>query len=172
MKKYSTRSLCEMAALVAITILLSQFCSIKTDTIRIGFGFVPIALCGMLFGPISAAVVYCIADMLGALMFYGYVTPGITLSAVLMGVLYGLFLHRENIRFPHMLGAALSTQLICSLLVTTFALHLAFGQPFTPLLLSRIPQVILTIAAQLVILPVLLQLRRALRKAHLVPPAA
>lgn len=167
-KKLSTRDLCELAALVALTIILSHFCSISTDTIRIGFGFVPIALCGILFGPLWAGVAYGLADGLGALIAYGYITPGITLSAILTGVFFGLFLHRERVRLPHILGAVLANQLICSLLVTTAALHLAFAQPFWPLLVSRLPQVGLTIAAQIIIIPVLLQLRRALRKANLV----
>ena len=171
MKKASTRDMCEVAALIALTIILSQFASIKTDTVRIGFGFVPIALCGMLFGPVWAAVAYGIADMVGALLFYGYITPGITLSAVLTGVFFGLFLHRDAVKLPHIIGAVLSNQLICSLLVSTAALSLTFGQPFWATFLSRVPQVGLTIAAQFVIIPVLLQIRRALRKANLVSPA-
>ena len=167
-KTISTRTLCEVAALVALTIILSHFCSIKTDTIRIGFGFVPIALCGMLFGPVWAGVAYGLADGLGALISYGYITPGITLSAILTGVFFGLFLHREQVRLPHILGAVLSNQLVCSLLVTTAALHFSFGQPFVPLMVSRLPQVGLTIVAQIIIIPVLLQLRRALRRANLV----
>ena len=76
MKKTATRDMCEVAALIALTIILSHFASIKTDTIRIGFGFVPIALCGMLFGPVWAGVAYGIADMAGALLFYWLHHPG------------------------------------------------------------------------------------------------
>ena len=170
MKKTATRDMCEVAALIALTIILSHFASIETDAIRIGFGFVPIALCGMLFGPVWAGVAYGIADMAGALLFYGYITPGITLSAILTGVFFGLFLHRDAVKLPHIIGAVLSNQLICSLFVTTVALSLTYGQPFWATFISRIPQVGLTIVAQFVIIPVLMQIRRALLKANLVSP--
>ena len=170
-KKIPTRDLCEVAALIALTVLLSHFASIKTDTIRIGFGFVPIALCGLLFGPVWAAVAYGIADMVGAMLFYGYITPGITVSAVLTGLFFGLFLHRNTVKLPHIIGAVLTNQLICSLLVSTAALSITYGQPFWGTFVSRVPQVGLTIVAQFVIIPVLMQIRRALWKANLVSPA-
>ena len=88
-----------------------------------------------------AGVAYGIADMAGALLFYGYITPGITLSAILTGVFFGLFLHRDAVKLPHIIGAVLSNQLICSLFVTTVALSLTYGQPFWATFISRIPQV-------------------------------
>ena len=73
----------QVAALIAIEIVLSRFCSIATPIVKIGFGFVPIAVCGMLYGPVWAGVAGGAADLLGAVLFpIGAYFPGFTLSAV------------------------------------------------------------------------------------------
>ena len=57
MKKWSTKKLVTMGLLVALQIILSRFFSINAWNFKIGFSFLPIAVAGMLFGPVGGAAV-------------------------------------------------------------------------------------------------------------------
>ena len=55
---FSTRRLVLMAALTAIYIVIMGFLSLKvSDTLRISFETVPLALAGMWLGPVSGVIV-------------------------------------------------------------------------------------------------------------------
>ena len=168
-KKTLVRTLCQVAMLIALEIVLDRFCSITTPITRIGFAFIPMALCGMLFGPVWAGAAYAIADLLGAALFSYAVFPGITLVRLVAGVLYGLLLHRENIRFfPQLVLTALADQIVCTLALMTLVLSLNTGTPYFKLLVTRLPQAGILLVLELILFPVLLQLRKALRKARLI----
>ena len=68
-KIFSTKMIVTLALLLAIEIVLSRFLSIQTSITRIGFGFVPLVIAGVLFGPVAAAIVAVLGDVLGALLF-------------------------------------------------------------------------------------------------------
>ena len=129
MKKNHAKVIAQVAMLVALQIVLSRFLSIKTESIRIGFGFVPMVLCGMLFGPYWAAVAYATSDILGAFLFDMGVFPGITLARIVSGLIYGFILHRADTRFfPHVISAVLLGKTLFAqqeLLPFSLPLHMA-----------------------------------------------
>jgi Protein of unknown function (DUF1393). len=171
--KMTLKNLVIIAMLMALEIVLARFCSIGTPTIRIGFGFVPMALCGMLFGPLWTGACYGIADLLGAALFSIGVNPLIVIARVCSGIIFGLFLHRENLKFfPIMVLTTLCDQIICSLGITTYALATIYGNTYIAMMIIRLPQVCIMIVVQLVTFPILVQIRTALQKAHLLPDAA
>ena len=91
MKNNSVKKLVEISLLIALEVILTRFCSINTATLRIGFGFLPIAIIAMMYGPLSAGVAYALGDLLGMMIFpSGSYFPGFTLTAFLTGVIYGL----------------------------------------------------------------------------------
>ena len=64
-KKMSrTHRIVLMAMLAAIQIVLSRFLSINLWNLKIGFSFVPIALAGMLLGPVGAGLTGMVANTL------------------------------------------------------------------------------------------------------------
>ena len=171
MKRMNVRMLTQIAMLIALQFVLSKFCSINTDSLRIGFGFVPMAVCGILYGPVWAAVAYAIADILGGLIMYGSVNPFITVSVIVAGLGYGFFLHRENVRFfPHVVCAA-AISLFCTMFITTAALSIMYKMDFWAQFMVRVPQGITGIIAELILIPILLQLCRTLQKHGLVAAA-
>lgn len=95
-KMKKTRVLVFIALFIAIEIVLTRFLSIQTPIIRISFGFIPIALSAIMFGPIVGGVTAMLADLLGMMLFprFAYF-PGFTLSALLGGITYGLFLYKK-----------------------------------------------------------------------------
>ena len=93
MKNSNVKKLVEISLLIALEVILTRFCSIYTGVLRIGFGFLPVAIIAMMYGPISAGVAYAIGDILRMMIFpSGSYFPGFTLTAFLTGVIYGVVL--------------------------------------------------------------------------------
>ena len=140
MKKWSTKKLVTMGLLVALQIILSRFFSINAWNFKIGFSFLPIAVAGMLFGPVGGAAVATVADVIGALLFpSGQFFPGFTLTALLGGLVWGIFLYRKQ-NNGRILCAVLIEQLALSLLLNTLWISILYSSPFVPLMVSRITQ--------------------------------
>ena len=164
MSRFNTRTLSLAALLTALEIVLSRCLSISAWNTKIGFAFVPVVLAALLLGPLWAGIVAALADFLGAMLFpVGAFFPGFTLTAFLMGLCYGLFLHRKQ-SLPRILGAVAVHQLALSLLLNTLWISVLYGSPFGPLLLSRLPQCALLAAVQLALIPALVRLLPRLKR--------
>ena len=131
------RALTISALLVAITIILTQFLSIPTPMVRIGFNFVPMALAGMLLGPFWAVAVAGIADFLGAVLFptVGAYFPGFTLTAILCGLAYGLCLYRRD--GGVFTGRALMIRTGVAVLIVTLVLQLGLNTFWLSIMLDK-----------------------------------
>ena len=162
--KFTTRNISMMGLLIALEIVLSRFLSISTPYTKIGFAFVPVAIAGILLGPLGAGIVGALADFLGAVLFpIGAYFPGFTLTAFLMGLCYGVFL-KENQKFWRVLAAVAVHQLVLSLLLNTLWLSIMNGAPYWPLMLSRVPQCVILFAVQLAVIQALAVLVPRLKK--------
>lgn len=97
MKKYFTvHTLVVSSVLIALNIVITRLLSIDIGAVRIGLGFIPIALGAMLYGPVPGAVIAFLADLLGALLQGKGYWPGFALSAILLGATYGIFLYKRK----------------------------------------------------------------------------
>lgn len=87
--------------LIAFEIILTRFVQVPvtlfgTFTDKIHLGFLPVALAGILFGPLTGGLVGGVADFLRAIIFpQGAFNPLFTVGAVIRGVVYGLILHKK-----------------------------------------------------------------------------
>ena len=142
-KKISgTHRLVLMAMLVAIQVVLSRFLSINLWNLKIGFAFVPIALAGMLLGPMGAGVTGMVADLIGATLFpSGAFFPGFTLTAFITAFGYGFFLQKKQ-DIPHILAAVLFSEIVGTLLLNTKWLSILYGTPFLPIFITRLGQAV------------------------------
>lgn len=142
-----------VAMLVAVEVVLSRFCSISTQFGKIGFSFLPIAVCGMLFGPWWACLVGGVSDFIGAILFpVGPYFPGFTVSNALTGLLFGIFLYGHGKGWKRTLFAAVAANFGISLLLSTYWLHLLYGSPYFGLLPTRLAQAIIMTVVQLVLI--------------------
>ncbi len=164
----NTQQLVTMALLVALDIVLSRFGSINMWNTRIGFGFVPIVIAGMLLGPFKAAITAAVADVIGALLVpTGAFFPPLTVTAILRGILYGIMLKyvpeylartiEDPKRFQKAwIGVCAATtlfdQLAFGLLLQSYWLSLLYGSPYTGMMASRIPQIAILIPVEFVVL--------------------
>ncbi len=151
-RKLDTKTIVIIGLLVAMEIILNRFLSINAWNIKIGFSFVPIVLAAVLFGPIHAAVVGGLGDLLGAILFpIGAYFPGFTLTAVLMGLVWGFFLHKEQ-TIPRILASVGINQFILGLVVNTFWISVLYGSPYGPLFVTRIFQALVLTVVQAVVI--------------------
>jgi len=149
--KFNTRNIVYLAVLIALEIVLNRFLSINTPVVKIGFSFVPIAIAGMLFGPIPAAIVAALADLLGAILFpTGTIFLGITLTAFLKGISWGLFLYKKQ-SVLNIVLAVLVDQIVLSYFLNSFWLSILMGAPYASLLATRIVQTAILIPVELVV---------------------
>lgn len=107
-----TRRLCIVAMLVTMQIVLGRIAAINVGQyLKISFGFIPIAVCGMLTGPVWTVLMAIVCDILGATLFpSGAFYWGFTLVAAAGGLIYGLYLHGYE---PNMIRSLLCTFTIC-----------------------------------------------------------
>ena len=169
----SVQAVCRMALLTAVTIVFSKLFSVYvTESIKVSTTFIPLAVCAMLMGPVPAALVAFLADFLGTLISNTTVLaidPRFSLTAALMGWIFGLLLYREPLRFWHIALTVGLNLVICTLGLNTLWLAHMTGVPYLAKLVTRLPQCV-TAAVQLAVIPVLHRLvmpalRRALREA-------
>jgi ECF transporter S component (folate family) len=147
-----TKTMVIMGLLIAIEIVLTRFVSIQAWNLRIGFGFVPIAIAGMMLRPVRAGIVAAIADIIGAILFpAGTFFPGFTLTALLVGIIYGIFLYKK-VNTWRILTAIGIHQCIISLFLNTLWLSILYGSPYWPLFASRSVQTAIMIPVEIICL--------------------
>ena len=170
----SIRTICHVAILIALEIVLSRFCSINTSGVKIGFSFLPIALCAMLYGPLWGGVAAAGADFIGALLFpFGPYFVGFTISAFVRGVVFGLFLYRKKkLRlFPELLMTILINCILIGLIVDTYWVALLYSSnSYAGWFLYRLGEYAVMIPEYLVLLPLLPRLVSRLEHSGLVFP--
>ncbi len=166
MKKINPARIAYCGVLIAATIVLSRFLSFNTWNLKIGFSFLPVALAGILFGPLAGGIVGAVADFVGAILFpTGAYFPGFTATAFASGLVYGFLLHRQR-TLPRICAAALLCQMILGLLINTawIAMISTGGSSYFQIMGTRVPQcTVLTVVSILIIrlmIPLINQLER------------
>jgi ECF transporter S component (folate family) len=152
-KKSFTTQLVVMALLIALEIILTRFLSIETPTMRIGFGFLPVAIMAILYGPWWTGAAGIVGDLVGmTLLPKAAFFPGFTLTAFLTGVIFGLVLYKKPITWKRTLVAALAVNIICSLCLDTIWLSMMYGDSFLVLLPVRLIKVIIMIPVETILI--------------------
>ncbi|WP_455544469.1 folate family ECF transporter S component [Intestinibacter sp.] len=160
MKNNNVKKLVEISLLIALEVILTRFCSINTAILRIGFGFLPIAIIAMMYGPISAGVAYAVGDILGMMIFpSGSYFPGFTLTAFLTGIVYGVVLYDKNDllerKAKSWVRIILAVCIVClgiNLCLDTLWLYILTGKAYMVLLPPRIIKVAIMIPIQTILI--------------------
>jgi ECF transporter S component (folate family) len=136
--KSNTERLVIVAILIAMEVILTRFVAISTPMVRIGFGFLPMVLVAICYGPLWAGGAYALADFIGSMLFpSGAYFPGFTLSAFISGVIYGLILYRHKVTWKNTLLAVILVLLGVNLLVNTAWITIIVGKGYLALLPAR-----------------------------------
>lgn len=174
----NTKIMVTCALLVALQVILARFLSINTTFVVINFSFLAVALSGILFGPLWALAVGAVSDLIGATLFpFGAFFPGFTVTAGLVGLIYGLFLHQKGEGFHgralwlRVVGASLCASLT-RLVLNSVWLYIMYGKGLFGMLPARFTETICMVAAQILLIPVLLSLSRQLTRRSLLQEAS
>ncbi|XVG95198.1 folate family ECF transporter S component [Eubacteriales bacterium KG127] len=157
MRKSTTTQLVTIAVFIAIEIILTRFLSIQTPIVRLGFGFLPIAMIGILYGPIWAGVSYAVGDVLGMMLWpTGGYFFGFTLSAFLTGIIFGLLLKRDEtgrLQLSRILIACAIVVLFVNLGLDTLWLSILQGKAYMAILPVRMLKSVITYVLQVTLIP-------------------
>lgn len=124
--KLSTQTMAVFAILIAAQFVISQFLTFQVWNIKIGFSFVPVVIAARLYGAIGAAEVAGIGDIIGVMFRpVGIWFPPITISAMLVGVVFGLLLKKSD-SFIRILISVLISEFVFSLFITPLWLTILY----------------------------------------------
>ena len=146
-----TRNLVFVSLLIALEIIFTRYLSIQTDIVRISFGFIPIALVSILFGPITGGIAAMLADLLGMMIFpKGAYFPGFTFNAFVTGVIYGIFLYRKPKSMLRIAGAVFTVTIVVTLILTPLWLSITLGKAFIVIVVSRLVSTMIMIPIKII----------------------
>lgn len=133
----STVAVCGM--LLAMKAVLGMFTIVVTPQLKIGFSFLPIAVGGMLFGPVVGGVLGAAGDILSYLIKpAGPYFPGLTISGFVGGFIYGLILYKKPATLVRSFFAKLAVTLSVSFLLDPFWLSIMYGKSFIAVFMGRV----------------------------------
>lgn len=151
--------LCCLGILIAMQVVLARFMVIPVgDMMRFSTSFIPVVIGARLFGPLGGMAVYGIGDLVGAIVFPagGAFFPGYTVTAAVVGLIFGLLLKPAkkeegalglNVRI---VLSVLCTQLVGSFLMNSFWRSFQTGTPYGAVLMTRLPQCLVSTVIQIV----------------------
>ncbi len=124
--KLSTQTMAVFAILIAAQFVISQFLTFQVWNIKISFSFIPVVIAARLYGAVGAAEVAGIGDIIGVIFRpIGIWFPPITISAMLVGAIFGLFLKKSD-SFIRILISVLISEFVFSLFITPLWLTILY----------------------------------------------
>ncbi len=155
--RQTTIHLTVLGILTALCIVIAMFTIRPNDSIKISLTFIPVVIAAYIYGPAGAGTVAGLADIIGCIIKpHGMIYPPITLTEIAVGIVFGIFLYKRW-SFLRVLFSAGITQLIISAFVTPLWLYFLYGMNYATLLLTRIPQILIMLAIELIVIPVMLK---------------
>lgn len=149
MKK--TRILVFLGILISMYVVLTVMFDIPlSPSARIRFSFLPLSYAAGLFGPLFGGLVGGAGDILGWLYApKGAYFPGLTLSAILSGAIYGLFLYKRKKSILRITLAVLVVTLFIDLGLNTWWMTFIYGKGFFAVLPTRIIKCLIMFPTQI-----------------------
>ena len=164
----TTKTMVTCALLVALQVILARFLSINTTFVVVNFSFRAVALAGILFGPLWGMAVGGVSDLVGATLFpFGAFFPGFTLTAALVGLIYGGFLHTKDGMFHgRELWLRVVVASVCAsavrLVLNSVWLYVMYGAGLFGMLPARVTESVCMLVVQILLLPALLSMSNRL----------
>ena len=152
-KKFSVLILAQVAVLLAMEVVLSRFFSIATPITKFSFAFVPLAVCGALFGPVWGGVMGALADLLGAILFpIGPYFPGYTLNNALHGVALGMALKEGRRKWWQLALALVFNHVVIGIFLAALWGHMLTDNPYWAVAGARVVQAAVMAPVQFIII--------------------
>lgn len=152
--KINTKQLVFMAFLISLKIVLTRFLGIHIgEIIRISFSFIATAIMAVYFGPVLTGIGSGIADVIGAVLFpRGAYFPGFTLSAIITGFIYGIFLYKKHFSWWRIIVIKLLVLIFITAGLNSVWLAMITGKAYTVLLIPRVTEGLLMLPIEVMLL--------------------
>lgn len=132
------KKLIALSLLIALSVVFERLLGYNDKIINVSFGYLPIALVGLLFGPIAGLIAGALGDFLGALIFpIGPINPLFVVMGGLQGLCYGIFLHHPQMKRSRVLLCQLIITLVLHIVLNTLILVPIIGKSFLALVPLR-----------------------------------
>ncbi len=146
------RTLAMAAMLLAIAVVLGFYTVQVTESLKIGFAYLPNELAGMMFGPTVGAIVGGTADVLKFLVNpTGPYFPGFTISGICGGLIYGCVLYKKPLQLWRVILANGLVTLLVNLGLNTYWVSLLYGNAFLVLLPARFVKQIVMLPMEVIL---------------------
>ena len=144
-----TRTITTAGLLLAIQMVLSSYGVIEvTDSLKISLAHLALAPTAILFGPAAAGLQGGLSDLLGYMLKpSGPYFPGFTLTAALLGVIYGVMLYKTERKLWQIIVARVLVCLLLNITLNTIFLTMLYGP-------SRLATLPLRVVKNLIQLPI------------------
>ena len=144
-----TRAITTSGLLLAIQMVLSSYGVIEvTDSLKISLAHLAIAPTAILFGPVAAGLQGALSDVLGFMLKpTGPYFPGFTLTAALLGVIYGMLLYKTRRTTWQIIAARVIVCLFVNIALNTVFLTMLYGP-------SRLATLPIRVVKNLIQLPI------------------
>ena len=144
-----TQTITTVGLLLAIQMVLSSYGVIEvTDSLKISLAHLSLAPTAILFGPAAAGLQGGLSDLLGYMLKpSGPYFPGFTLTAALLGVIYGIMLYKTERKLWQIIAARVLVCLLLNITLNTVFLTMLYGP-------SRLATLPLRIVKNLIQLPI------------------
>ncbi|MDR3598109.1 folate family ECF transporter S component [Clostridium sp.] len=134
----NVRNLVAAGILMTTGIVLNLFTVPITPVMRLSLGFLVSAIIGTLFGPAVGIMCGGLGDIINYLIFpSGPYFPGLTLSGMLAGMMYGIALYNKKITVIRCAVVIIIVTIVVEILLNTYWLSLLYGKGFYVLLPLR-----------------------------------
>ncbi|MGV8984369.1 folate family ECF transporter S component [Clostridium sp.] len=149
----TTRTFIFMGLMISMQIVLTRFFSIQTPIVRIGFGFIPVVLSSIMFGPVLGGITAAFSDIIGMALFpQGVYFPGFTLSAFLSGTIYGILLYKKPKTMLRIIIAVSFVIIFVDLGLNTYWLSIITGKGVIALFVPRFIKSIIMLPIQSILI--------------------
>lgn len=125
-------ALCGM--LLALRIVIGYFSNLTlavTPDIKIGFSFLPVAVAGILCGPVASGIIGALGDIFCFLLApMGAYFPGWTVNGLIVGLLYGIFLFESKRFLPSLIICEVIAGLFVEIGLGSLWLYIQYSKAF------------------------------------------
>lgn len=126
----SVKGLAITAMLISLSCVLSFAKFAITPNINVTLYFLPISVGALILGPVPAAIIGAVADLLGCFITpTGPYFPGFTINAFIIGIIYGIFYFSKKPKVWKIIAARLVIMVIIDLALTPLWLHILYSTP-------------------------------------------
>ena len=159
------------ALMIAFGVILHSFGTISfSEALMLKWAFLPMAVVGMMYGAIPAALCGGLIDLISTLMMpkaSGGFFVGITLCMMVSGFLYGLFLYKAEKLTARIIVCTIVNFVAVTMLLTTAVLAFSFGSTFAAMLLPRFAKAVFMPIEAIMLIIILKALKKRLKNLHL-----